>query len=139
MDIYKIGALILRPMQGHFAVVSYDWTGRTARELQNFSNTIQAAARAEAAGGYSAVVFDTDHKIPIYYNEASLRRSEMHYLTSIDDWDAMILGGELFNFLPHLEGIFEFAEKQGYFYDSLEKINQAADSISRRINELLGD
>jgi hypothetical protein len=138
MDIFKIGALILRPMQGHFAVVSYDWTGRKARELQRFSTTIQAAARAEAAGGYSAVVFDTDYKIPIYFNEGSRMQSVISIATSPEELGKFLLSGGLLNPPPNLEGIFEFAVKQGYCYDHAEEINQVGDRISERINELFG-
>lgn len=138
MDIFKLGSLILRPIQGHFVVVSYDWTGRKAREIQRFSTTIQAAARAEAAGGYSAVVFDIDYKIPIYFNEGSRLQSVISIATSPEELAKFLLSGGILNPPPNLEGIFELAVKQGYCYDHAEAINQVGDRISERIDELFG-
>jgi hypothetical protein len=138
MDVFQIGSLILNPVSGNFVVVSYDWTGRTATEIQRFTNSIAAAARAEAAGGYSAVVFDRDYKIPIYYNTGSSMQSVVAIGTSLEELGKFLFSGGFLNPPPNLEGIFKLAVEKGYCYDSAEAINKAAKSITDRINELFG-
>jgi len=139
MDVFKLGSLVLNGVQGNFVVVSYDWTGTTATEIQRFTDSIAAAERAEAAGAYSAVVFDIDYKIPIYYNTGSDLQAVVAIGTSPAEWGKFIFAGGILNPPPNLEGIFKLAVEKGYCYDSAEAINDAANPITDRINQIFSD
>ena len=123
VDIFRLGSLVLNGVSGNFVVVSYDWTGRTATEIQRFSNSIAAVARAEAAGGYSS---------------GSSLQAVVSIGTSPEELDKFILTGGFLNPPPNLEGIFKLAVEKGYCYDSAEAINNAANPITDRINQLFG-
>jgi hypothetical protein len=129
-----VGAqLIQKGSKGDYAVVSYDWTGKKAKELLRTTNVASAVARAEAAGGYSAVVFSVDDQLPIYYNQASDFRSKLSVLGDLEDF---LISGKFLDYPENLKGIFELAVDKGYCYDGDERLNKNLDKVSGAIDRL---
>jgi hypothetical protein len=129
-----VGAqLIQKGSKGDYAVISYDWTGKTAREILRTTNVASAVARAESAGAYSAVVFSVDDQLPIYYNQASDFRSKLSVLGDLEDF---FISGKFLDYPDNLKGIFELAINKGYCYDGDERLNKNLDRISGAIDRL---
>lgn len=138
MDSFQFGKLILRGVTGNFVVVSYDWTGQKPQELGRFANSLKAAARAEAAANYTAIVFDTDYKIPIYYNQGAIGQAFVSTVTSPEELGKYLFSGGFLTPPPSQAKIFEFAISKGYCYDSADDINKWGNKITERIDQLFG-